>query len=127
MERRFGKNDIILLSAIVILTLGFLVGMTQLLHQGQRILITVDGEIYGSYLLSETQDIEIRKDGAVVNIVRIENGRAHMSMADCPDHLCQKQGEIEREGESIICLPNRVVAAVQGTDGENREMDAIAR
>lgn len=127
MERRFGKNDIILLSAIVILTLGFLMGMTQLLHQGQRVLITVDGEIYGSYPLSESQDIEIRKDGAVVNIVRIENGRAHMFMADCPDQLCQKQGEIEREGESIICLPNRVVAAVQGTDGEDREMDAIAR
>lgn len=127
MERRFGKNDIILLSVMVVLTLGFLIGMTQLLRQGERVLITVDGEAYGSYPLSETQDIEVRKDGEVVNVIRIENGKAYMFMADCPDHLCQKQGEIRREGESIICLPNRVVAAVQGADGEDHEIDAIAR
>lgn len=127
MERRFGKNDIILLSVTVILTLGFLIGMTQRARAGGRLVITVDGEVYGSYLLSEDQDIEIVQDGTVVNTVRIENGGACMSMAECPDHLCQRQGEIAQEGESIICLPNRVVLSVQADDREEPDIDAVAR
>jgi hypothetical protein len=32
--------------------------------------------------------------------------------ADCPDKLCVSHREIFREGESIVCLPHRVVVTV---------------
>ena len=53
----------------------------------------------------------------------IEDGKADMVWADCPDKLCVNQKAISREGESIICLPNKVVISSVG--GEEREVDAV--
>ena len=57
----------------------------------------------------------------------IEDGAARMEDADCPDQICVRQGKIRAQGETIICLPNRVVVRITGTgepDGE--EVDAVA-
>lgn len=51
------------------------------------------------------------------NILTVENGQAYMSHADCPDKVCIGMGHISRAGDSIICLPNRVVITVEG-EGE---------
>lgn len=125
MNRKFGKNDILLLSVLLLAVLGFLVGMTFLLGTGECIEITVAGEHYGTYLLSQEQEIEIRQDGEVTNIVRIQDGRAYMLEADCPDQLCCHQRAVHRAHESIICLPNRVVVTVRGAD--EGEIDSMAR
>ena len=46
-----------------------------------------------------------------------------MTSADCPDHLCVKQKAISKEGESIICLPNKVIVEVDSA--VNSEIDAV--
>ena len=46
-----------------------------------------------------------------------------MEEADCPDLLCVHQKAISKEGESIICLPNKVVVTIRG--GEETELDAV--
>ena len=53
-----------------------------------------------------------------------KEGKAYMSGADCPDKLCVKQKAISKKGESIVCLPHKLV--VQVTDGSAAEVDAIA-
>ena len=40
----------------------------------------------------------------------------------CPDHLCEKMGRISSSGQSIICLPNRVVVEITGAA---QEYDAV--
>ena len=42
------------------------------------------------------------------------NAPAAVQEASCPDHLCIRQGKISREGEMIVCLPNRMIAEVKG-------------
>lgn len=79
--------------------------------KAQEAVVTVDGEVYGTYSLAKDQTIEIQ-DG---NRLRIQNGQAKMEWADCPDQLCVHQKAISRTGESIICLPNQVVVSVQGS------------
>ncbi len=37
-----------------------------------------------------------------------------MISSPCPDKICIKQGWINKEGESIVCLPNRVVLRLEG-------------
>ena len=36
--------------------------------------------------------------------------------ADCPDKLCVHQGKIDKTGEVITCLPNKLTVTVIGAD-----------
>ena len=81
--------------------------------------MTVEGEDCGSYFLRKDQTVEIR-DG---NRLRIQNGKARMEWASCPDQLCVHQRQYSKAGESIICLPHRVVVSVEGD--EKSELDSI--
>ena len=51
-------------------------------------------------------------------------GKAKMTDADCPDQLCVHQKAASKNHESIICLPNKVVVEVDGS--EESEFDAVA-
>ena len=45
-------------------------------------------------------------------ILFIENGKANMESADCPNQICVHHSAISLNGETIVCLPNRVVIEV---------------
>lgn len=86
--------------------------------------IVVDGETFGVYSLDENRTISIGQG----NICVIENGRAEMTEADCPDQLCVRQKAIDASGGTIICLPNRVVIEAETDSGasDENQMDAVA-
>ena len=60
-------------------------------------------------------------DTGFINTLVIENGKADMISADCPDKLCVKQHAISSNGETIVCLPNKVVVEIE--DGESSQFD----
>ena len=39
--------------------------------------------------------------------------------ADCSDKLCLEQGYISKPGESIVCLPHRVMIQVIGENDDD--------
>lgn len=90
--------------------------------EGSRIVIQKDGEIIGEYSLRENREIPISEH----NILVVKDGKADMVWADCPDKLCVAQKNICKTNESIVCLPNRVVITVVGSNADT-EMDAIVR
>ena len=48
-----------------------------------------------------------------------------MISAQCPDQLCRKQGPVFRPGETIVCLPNKVVLEIKGSgETETKPLDA---
>ena len=52
------------------------------------------------------------------NTLVIEDRAAWMEDALCPDHICVDMGKIRYSGQSIVCLPNRVVVSIEGVSGE---------
>lgn len=90
--------------------------------EASRVRITVAGEEYGTYSLSEDQTIEIND----TNICEIKGGKVNMIEADCPDQLCIRQGSIHIQGESIVCLPNRVVLEITGNDKDD-QLDGVVQ
>lgn len=72
----------------------------------------MDGMEYGTYDLDRDQIITIND----TNVLEINNGVAIMIEANCPDGLCLHQSSICNNGESIICLPNRVIVEVISDD-----------
>lgn len=127
MRRRFGKNDRIFIGilAVVCVLVFFAFRMLQG-SGGSSVTVTRDGEVFGTYSLSQDQRIEITdEEGKVTNVLVIEDGKASMTEADCPDKLCVHQKAISAENENIVCLPNRIVVTV--TDSTEDGFDAMAQ
>ena len=106
------KKDLLFGARIIIVALVMLLAM-QLTRgeEGNQIQITLDGKIYGTYALSKDQTIEV-KNGDFYNKVRIEDGKAYMKEANCPDGYCEEQGKISGHTQTIVCLPHKLVVEV---------------
>lgn len=86
--------------------------------------IEINGEEYGIYPLGVDQEIQIGE----TNICKIESGTCRMITADCPEQICISQGIIQKEGEMIICLPNKVLIEIISDNGtvNGGEIDATS-
>lgn len=114
------RNDWILIAAVLAMSVIFLgVHFFRPQQKNGMAVVTIDGEEFGSWPLSENHTVEIGDGNRLV----IKDGKADMVWADCPDKLCVNQRAISRGGESIICLPNKVVISIVG--GEEQEVDAV--
>lgn len=124
--KRIGKRDVILLVVVLLILLAVLFAF-RLRHtdSGSSAVITIDGEEYGTYDLGREQEIPIEVDGTVTNVLQIHDGHADMIEANCPDQLCVHQKAISLRGETIVCLPNKIVVSVESE--EESEIDTIAQ
>lgn len=120
MRRRFGRDDGIFIGILAgVCVIVFIVFSVMHRSQGSIIVITRNGELYGTYNLSQNQTIEIENtDHEVTNTLQIEDGVAKMIEADCPDKLCMHQKAISVSKENIVCLPNRIVVTVEADHNE---------
>ncbi len=74
--------------------------------------VTIDGALYGSFPLKEDMETTITTSYGS-NTVVIEQGRAYVREADCPDKICAGMSGISQDGEMICCLPHRLFLAVR--------------
>lgn len=119
----FKKGDIILTAALVLAALllgGFLLFGQE---QGQTAEVRINGEIYGTYMLDKAQTVTVDR-GDVHFVLEIKDGSVRMLSAHCPDQLCVLQGAISKAGQSIVCLPQRVVVEIKG---KNKDTDIIIK
>lgn len=122
---KYKKREIIFVVTILVLALIWFVA-PRFLPTGNagEVQITVDGEIYGTYSLSEEKEIPVRVENGY-NIISISDGVVRVTQADCPDLLCVKMHSISKENQVICCLPHRVVVRIiKGNDGEENLIDA---
>ena len=126
-DGRVIKHDVIfivsLLLAVSLLGLGFYLFR----GEGDTVTVTVDGEPFGTYRLSQNRTVEIRtgEGGSQLNRLIVQDGKAYIEYASCPDGICAAHKPISRRGESIVCLPHRVVVTVHTAD-HAAEPDIVA-
>lgn len=118
------RNDCILILIIVLLAGGF--WLVQYLNTAQKeavLWIYQNGDLTGEYDLSQSRTIPVMGTEDSYNLVLIEDGTVRVTDADCPDQLCMKQRSISKNGESIICLPHRLVLQIHAK--EEGPLDAV--
>jgi hypothetical protein len=93
--------------------------------EGNSVVVSLDGAKVAEYSLGESGTYELSGYDGGYNTLVIEEGVAYLTDADCPDKLCVKQGKISKVGETIVCLPHRIVIEVVG-EGE-AEIDAVSK
>lgn len=123
------KRDGILVFALLLLAgASYLVFAGNKSTDGNQVVVTIDGTLYGRYPLNQNWEIEIEtEDGR--NTVVIEKGEVYMENADCPDKYCMEQGKISHSRESLVCLPHKLVVEVTFLDDESEQekVDGIAK
>lgn len=78
-----------------------------------RVRVFQDGEEIGVYDVLENQSVLLPYEEEHYNLMVIQDGKVSVAEADCPDGLCTRQREISRNGESIICLPHKLVIRIE--------------
>ncbi len=112
------RADLLLIAALLLVSGVLLLWRYRSRAGGNEAAVYVDGRLEGSYPLDRDARISV---GGGHNLLLIENGAADMIEADCPDRICVDMHPIRYVGETIICLPNRVLVQIEGP-GE-REVD----
>ncbi len=86
--------------------------------QVRHLTVHQDGELVKKLELTPSTDGEIRIPlGEETATVQIRQGRARMLPLPehlCPHGICSGLGWIEKPGQTIVCVPNRIVVAVHG-------------
>jgi len=120
MEKQKLKNDLILIVCVLAVALIALMAINfykRATTKDAYVVIEVDGKEFGRYSLNEDMVINVPAFNGGSNTVVIKNNKVSVSEASCPDKICVNHKEIMYNGETIICLPNRMtVTIVSGGD-----------
>lgn len=82
-------------------------------RDGSQVVVYRDGQRAESFPLSEDRTFEIVSANGTNRLV-ISDGEAYLTNADCPDRLCVQMGKIKYDGQTIVCLPHKVIIAIEG-------------
>lgn len=87
--------------------------------------VRIDGHAIASYPLSgdRTETISCPDGGS--NTLEIKDGIAYMKAADCHDKICVGMNGISTPGETIVCLPHKLVLAIPDSESAPSEPDAV--
>lgn len=118
------KNDVILIAVILTLALTAFAGISwysaRTTREGEAV-VYLDGEEQGRYPLSQDTLVEIPSENGNYNLLEIKDGKADMTEASCPDKICVNHWPVKNQGESLVCLPNKVVVEIE--NGREPEVD----
>ena len=115
------KTDLILIAVLLLVVAGAALILFLSRMPGDTVVVTVDGQLWGEYSLSEDRTVEI-KNGDGYNLLVIESGKAYVRQASCPDGICSSHRPISHNGESIICLPNKVVIEIRSSGSDQPDI-----
>lgn len=112
MKKR--RNELLLMAGLILIILA-LFGVNWLAAQkkGALVEVSVEGKVVDTFHLNENVDIVIRGYNGGTNHLIIKDGGAFISEASCPDKVCVRQGTIRERGQSIVCLPNKMIVTIK--------------
>lgn len=111
--RFFKRADYILIAALLLAGGALLLWLGLTRQAGGLARVQIDGETVMELPLSQDARVELGEPGHG-NLLIIENGTARVERADCPDQVCVRQGAVQYEGESIVCLPHKLIVSIEG-------------
>ena len=122
------KRDFILIAAFLCAALIIYAFLYLSSSEGDIVIVKVDGTVVKELPLNQDDEFTVSGFQGGINSIIIRNGSVLASDADCPDKLCVKTGKINRAGETIVCLPHRVVVEIKmDSVSDNDYIDSVVR
>ncbi len=110
--KMISKGDIYLIVVILFLVISALLWRYFTADEGAKAVVTIDGTVKEELKLVKDAEVKIvTAEG--YNIIKVQDGKAYVAEADCRDHICVRHQPISVEGETIVCLPHKLVVEVK--------------
>lgn len=121
------KQEIIFI--IIITVIGIALFMLYFFSpkNGKNVILRQNGKIIGEYAIDINKKIVVKTKDNKKNIVIIKDKKVSVVNANCSDKICVNRGKIDKTGESIICLPHKLIVEVVNTNKSQKEIDAVAK
>lgn len=118
------KNDKILVLSCVIITAMVWAGFGLLAHNQDELVavVVIDGKEI-KRLPIDTADLSQATISAPRGKITIEYGQGKVRVLPldhsvCPNEICWRTGWISAPGQSIVCVPNKLVITLEGAQPE---------
>ena len=110
---------------LIVSLFGFsLIGFALPVHHSEGGYVVIEMEGSELYRIALNVERTVKLYGKLGYMeIRIEDGKAKMVRSSCPLKLCISSGAIEIPGQMIVCVPNGIVARIEGKEG----FDAVLR
>lgn len=151
-KRRLTKQDIYMIMILAVFAFALWAGFSAFSQKGSYAVVFYDGENLLQISLSATEEkyyqitgmntesVQIQemtaKQWAALansskekqsvdeyNVLRCLDGGIEMLQSNCPDQICVHHKTVSQTGESIICLPHKLVIQISGT--KEAELDGV--
>lgn len=123
-KNRKTKNDIILAVIVIAVAATGVLLLNIFKTEGEFAVVKIDGKETERFPLSANTEVVIETENNGKNTLVIEDGKAFIKNATCPDKICEGHSKISFKGETIVCLPHKVVIEIVASDSEN-ELDVV--
>lgn len=114
------KRDIVLAAVLLVLGIAGVIILKYGLHKGSYAEVYIDDKSVKTINMDVDDEYVFHTEQGE-NVVAVKDGKIEMKSADCPDKVCVRMGAKNRSGETITCLPHKLVVEVHG--GEAQEVD----
>ncbi|MEG1255860.1 NusG domain II-containing protein [Clostridium sp.] len=125
------KLDVVIIIVLLVISFVPYIMLTkyQKSYKGKvYAVISIDGKEKERVSLNEEQDQEFTFESNYgFNKVVVHDGSVGVVDADCTDQICKSAGFIDKVGEKIVCLPNKLIVEIVGDANNNSEEDVISR
>jgi len=105
-------NDKILIFGVLIIAIVLWMVLS-FREAGKEAVIYQDGEEIYRLDLGEETHLTLEYIKGQENVIAVKNGNVSVTSATCPDQICVRQGAVSETGETIVCLPHKLVIEIQ--------------
>ncbi len=121
------RNDfIIIFSSIIFVGLVFFI--VRYMNSGSEaaeLAVFSEGKQVAKLSLYEDTTLEIKSENGGTNTIEIKSRKARIIHSNCPKQVCVNTADIEKSGETIVCLPHSFYIEILGK--KESEIDAVAK
>ena len=120
------KWDALVVLAVLLLTLGLAARPYFAAKAAGELTISgaIDGETVERCALSTYEGGTYKSRGYTLT-VEVADGAVYVASSDCPNQDCVHSGAISRAGQSIVCLPARIVVQLEGGAAADDGVDLV--
>ncbi|SJZ76554.1 hypothetical protein SAMN02745116_01362 [Pilibacter termitis] len=128
LELKIKTWDIIILTCLLLASFTPWV-ITSIQHQNNS-KVTYVAELRANnkkirtFDLSKNTTFEYKDKDGDYNKIVVKDGKIRIVEANCADQICVRRGWISQGGQTIVCLPHKLVIEVIASDG-NQEGSVI--